>query len=428
MFHVQQIKKLWIHNILLYLFLFLLPIQTRLILNSDTAYIDYYFSSHLAFFLYLSDLVFVTALTSWFFFNYRQHLSRFWPMLAIFAWILLSLFHVERLDLGIYGFLKSTELLLIIIYLALILKNNENLKYTALMILYLSSILQALIGIYQFIFQKAVGLRFLGEYLPSVNVSGAATIRLGKDVFVRAYGTMPHPNVLSAFLILGLIIGLFYVSHETNRFKWLVSCGNVLLILGLAYTFSRSGWLAAIVGILSWLVYNLVTHKTKWLKYAIFILIVSCGTLFLRNSNLLVFRAEDTTNITQAIGYRQSFNQRALTIVSENNILTGLGVNQYIPATVKRFHVKPWQYQPPHNVFLYILVELGIIGILIYALLIRYIIRFTWNNWRNPEYFGLITILICFFVISLFDHYLITLQQGQLMLFSVLGFLLSYKE
>src|SRR3989338_9678742 len=58
-----------LHRLLFYLFLFTLPFQTRILLNSDQSYVSWYFDYHLAIFLYLTDIILVACFTSWLIFD-----------------------------------------------------------------------------------------------------------------------------------------------------------------------------------------------------------------------------------------------------------------------------------------------------------------------------------------------------------------------
>jgi hypothetical protein len=69
---------------------------------------------------------------------------------------------------------------------------------------------QAIIGIVQFYLQNSIGLFWLKESLISPNILGVAKVVLDGETYVRAYGLMPHPNVLGGFLLFSIIITLLY--------------------------------------------------------------------------------------------------------------------------------------------------------------------------------------------------------------------------
>jgi O-antigen ligase len=80
-----------------------------------------------------------------------------------------------------------------------------------------------------------------------------------------------------------------------------------------------------------------------------------------------------------------------------------------------------WNIQPIHNVWLLILVEKGLLGLLL-ALSILYLlfINVLKNLYKRGAiiWFGISSILL---VISFFDHYLYTIFQGQIILWGWVG-------
>lgn len=78
-----------------------------------------------------------------------------------------------------------------------------------------------------------------------------------------------------------------------------------------------------------------------------------------------------------------------------------------------------WQYQPAHNVFLLIWSELGIAGLILFILFIHKVLKL--STPAKPYMLTNIfkSVIIGFLFISLFDHYLWDIQQGQIMLWLV---------
>lgn len=422
MFHVKHIFQIArnqpIEYILFYIFLFTIPLQLRFIFNPGNAYIDYYFSYHKAIFFYLGDLFFVVFAVSYFLFN-NQHKWSIWPVLLPVSWAFLSLFHVEQLTLGVYSAVKILEFWLIIGFIKL----NPNIIKPGVWILIVGGFTQSVIGILQFHVQHGLNLAFLGEYVPPLLDNGTATISTIQGKVLRAYGTMPHPNVYAGFL--AIILGFWlYVSCGTLKPKqWIiVSCGTFVLWWGLLVSFSRSGWLAAFL-VTAMLIFYQIYRKSY--KQAIIwgcITIVSCGTLTFAYKDLVFPRSTDVLPSSQAVTYRADFNAYGLETF-KHNILGGVGAGQYITNLEKIRTLEPWQYQPAHNIFIYYLAELGIIGLLLSFFAI-FKLGFTWNN-LNLLCFMLIGAVL---VLGMLDHYLITIQQGSLLLAVVIGIIITNKK
>lgn len=90
--------------------------------------------------------------------------------------------------------------------------------------------------------------------------------------------------------------------------------------------------------------------------------------------------------------------------------------------------MQPWQYQPPHNIFLLTLVELGTLGLIALCLMFAQALSFAWNLKNTDLGKTLLLIFSVLIIIGLFDHYLLTIQQGRLLLFLIIGMLMATKN
>lgn len=414
MFHVKQYK---LHEILFYIFLFLIPFQTRIIFNSNQAYIGSYFSYDLALYLYLSDIILIPCLVSWLIFDKPKIDRIFVYILAFISLILITLFHVKRVDLAWFHVFKWVELLGLVLYLKDHLK-RLNLKLV-LGVIVLAGILQAGLGLYQFHVQHDFNLGFTGEYISSMGTPGLSTIDIGNNKLIRAYGTFPHPNVLGGFLVFALISALILVSRETLKNKIFVSCATYILLLGLFVSFSRTAWLGAGIVMVGSMVYWLWKQERINLGFVILVLVVSCATIGLNYSDLVLNRSSNIVGSTSYID-RGLFNHLGLKIFNTYPVL-GVGVGNYIPALNDMFHPTGWQNQPAHNIFIVIAVELGILGVMLFATIILKIFG-TASNFKK-EYLNYMLLVggMVFVIMSMFDHYFVTIQQGQLTFFTLLG-------
>ena len=432
MFHVKHIfgilkewqwragvKQFKIHELLFYIFLFLLPIQTRILYSPSSAYISWYFNYHLALFVYGTDLLILIFGLSWLILDRPSFTwNKITALICLFIGIvMLSLFHVKHLDLAWYGLFKWLELLLIFGYIAKTFKTQAQFIISA-WIVYLSAIFQAILGIWQFHVQHGLGFGLLGEYIAPFGTSGLATIDTTAGKIIRAYGTMPHPNVLAAFLIFGLMIGLFLVSRGTKLQRILVSLGLIILTLGIFLTFSRLAWLAGAIGFLCFGIYYLLQKQSQNIIILFLVALVSCGTIFLAYRSDLQARASDTkqTSITD----RYFFDQVGLKLLATNPIL-GTRVGNYVPAMEQMYQLEPWQYQPPHNYFIFFGAELGWPALLIFLIFLWEIIRRAGRAEPGALKFTLLGLGGLVLLLAQFDHYFATIQQGRLMFFVLFG-------
>lgn len=423
----HYLKSVKLHEILFYVFVFLIPIQTRILYAPEKAYLDWYFSYHLGFFLYLSDIVFIALIVSWFLIekpglNLEKKVNRLF--LAFFVLILVTLFHVKRIDIGVYQSIKWLELILLVFYVKHTFV-KQYMFHVTLWILFISGILQGILAITQFHVQHGLSLSFLGEYIAPIGTAGLSTICVMGSKIIRSYGTFPHPNVLGGFLILSLISGYYLVSHTSKYIKFLVGLGIIIIISSIFLTFSRAAWFAGSIVSLIFLGYYLHFYlKKRYSKLNLVIIltaiVVSCGTIYFAYSAMLVSRATENINTT-AINSRSFYNKNGLEIFSKAPLL-GVGVGNYVVAADDSFDLESWQYQPPHNIFIFLAAELGILGVALFIIILVEILKKAWEL-KNFLTFTIFTAMIIFIILSNFDHYFVTIQQGRLMFFLTVGLL-----
>src|SRR3989344_2349854 len=291
--------------------------------------------------------------------------------------------------------------------------------------------IQALLGIYQFFTQSTFGSKWLGLPLIETTDLGASVVEFLDQRWLRAYGALPHPNILGGFLALTLILTIFSLwrfYQQTSsmtiipkKLYWLTvfywfSLG--VMFLGLVVTFSRGAWLAFLAALL-YLVFHSLKNKLKMektvlLKTAVlFILIL--GT-FLIGFPRQLFTARLTA---QGRLERYSIQERLTSFGQAKEIfkqspIWGNGLGNYTVALQK---IKPnqwvWAYQPVHNWYLLTLGELGVMGLLLLLILLFHFFKSAGAASRS--------LLILLLTIGLFDHYLWSLYFGLIFVWLILA-------
>ena len=89
-----------------------------------------------------------------------------------------------------------------LVFYLLVINTRCSLRFLVKLLLFVVTF-QALIGIFQYIFQSSLGLSFLGS-LFKIDLPGIAKVDLGAMKFLRSYGTFAHPNIFGGFWFLGL--------------------------------------------------------------------------------------------------------------------------------------------------------------------------------------------------------------------------------
>lgn len=261
-----------------------------------------------------------------------------------------------------------------------------------------------LIAILQVIQGKTLGFWILGERTFSLDTISIATFDWYGQVFLRAYSTFPHPNVLAAFFLIS--IGLIIWLHEQKvrlkyaEFEWIIF---IIGSLGLLLTFSRVA-LVFFAFVFAYLLKN---------KIKLFGLIVLFFLPFLYVRFNSAFNFDQLSFIR-----REELAIQSVEMIAESPIL-GIGLNNFIQdlaySTLVSGEIR--FMQPVHNIFLLNLVETGAIGSIGFILFLFAPIYKLIKEQNRLLLFLWISIL----GLGFFDHYFLSIAQGQRLLFLVWG-------
>jgi O-antigen ligase len=442
-----NITKLNFENIAkVFFFLFLISLffPIRYVFFTKTAFITGLYSDFTSISLYLSDIFLITT---WIFLIVSRGETFFHVVKSLkwlFFWLILAFLLNFGLNKGLntFFFIKLLELFVaygtaVVLFspspLLLSLK-GEGLRVRGWffkLFVILGSI-QSILALWQFIIQSPIGLFKLGEQQIYPWNLGIAKIVVNGIKFVRGYGTFPHPNPLSAFLVVGIFFSIyFFLKADKLWQKVAYSCAILINILGLTVTFSRGAFLALGVGLVIYFGYlfflpspGVGEGQGRGRKIALLIIVFSLLTSFLIFRPYLLTRA---TISDQATVERGMYNQIGLKMIKDKPIF-GVGIGERVLHMQQFSSVKlwPWQIQPIHNYFLLAAAELGIMGSLILIWIFLSHLKSLWLRIKDKRlrieiHPLLFTILISFLVLMNFDHYFYTLQQTQLLLWVVLG-------
>lgn len=277
-------------------------------------------------------------------------------------------------------------------------------------ILLATTLFQGLLGIFQMAFGAGLGLSILGESNIISGVLGSSFVELGGSQYLRAYGTFPHPNVLSGFLLFAAIIGSVYLlnNKEKGLKGFLLLAHSSLFVL---FTFSR---VSIFLFALLWILIIFIWFKYSKKKLNAFI----PPLIFERFTNIF-------TKGDFAVADRVKLNESAIQIIKDK-WYSGVGLGEFvrglegnIPLTTAGMSL----LQPVHNIPLLILAEHGVLfgGIMLVGLIYG---AYGWFKDVRKEY-KLIAgfVLVSLVLTGMFDHYLFTLPQGNVLLLLLLGLL-----
>lgn len=322
---------------------------------------------------------------------------------------IINIYYSINRDISFLKLLKIGELYLLFEAIRSFTKTELNkLIYKPLLF---SIILFSLIGLFQVIEGQTLGglFYYLGERTFSKFSPGIATVVLSGDTLLRAYSTFSHPNSFAGYILVSIFI-LRHLSRKIDRKSTAYVIGRNLSMFTLVLTFSLGAYVSMAVS-------YLLTKVAKTFKSPMVILVL----LFLLSYFLMLLADTNVgLSIGESIDQRLELTKESVNIFVENPF-TGVGANNFI---VAMSDLNPgryfWLLQPVHNIYLLILSETGLIGLVMSFILLLIIL----NKSHRHKYlnYAMFTILIT----GLFDHYSLTLQQNLLINTLLIG--LIFKE
>lgn len=435
---------------LLLILVFVLPFNFRYILNfTDTQNLNF-FSENLKYSLYLFDILFLIIFFCWLpqKLKTKNFFKTNWPLFLLAFYLLWNSLVVSANPIpSLYNSLRLLEVLIFFLIFIDTAKTKDFFQKTIYLI-FLSGVIQSIIALLQFIFQKSLHLKYLGESVLSPQILGVAKLEVQGEKFIRGYGTLPHPNLLGAFLLLSLIAGLYFALNKNFKIPFSIPVkfkklklktadktkikkvhfieGLVLILGGILITFSRSIWLmTALLGLYLTIKYfwaNRPNLKRLFQKKYIFPVLILLAILLIGFYKFIPARLCPGNCQDQSLTLRNQYADFSKKEILHNNYWTGIGAGQFpvIFNTLNPQNLPKYHIQPVHNFYLLAWSEIGLLGIIL-------IIFFLTRNiskkiiFRNKLFALLIT---DFLLLGFFDHYFWSLPQGQFIFWLALALLI----
>lgn len=290
-------------------------------------------------------------------------------------------------------------------------------------------VVEALAGLMQFSLQRDLGLSFLGEPALGPALAGVAKISLGAERVIRAYGTLPHPNVLAMLLSVSALVMIGW--YLTKPLHWplgrlLFWAALPVLFLGLLATFSRTVMALTIIGLTIFLFLEWRRRHADRREIA--------GVALIGLFSLLAFSAAfwplvasrgEVSLSDQAISQRVFHLRVADNLILENPAL-GVGAGNYVSAMRSALGpgLAPWFYEPVHNLYLLVAAEAGLPALFVFGLLIFFLLRRGWfspPSKHSPLKRAFLIAALVFMAAALLDHYAWTTNAGRYLWWLVLG-------
>ena len=238
---------------------------------------------------------------------------------------------------------------------------------------------------------------------------GIAEMRVGNEAWVRAYGTFSHPNSLAGFLLLAWI---WWRKSPALRapplrkggiLKWVV---NWSALLGIVLAGSRTVWVLSIL-----ILIQETRNEKQELKGVVEKVLIGIGLVA-----MVLGIVGNEYELKSFLGGwdKDSWSKRVSLVVSAKNMFIdspflGIGNGNFVSLLPKYQEKNIFWLQPVHNIFLLILSEIGIFGV---VLLCKMFGRIRKKNWQ---------ILGIIIVTGMLDHYWVTLPQNFWLAAIILG-------
>ena len=428
-----------------YLFIFLLPWQTRLIWQE--AYLNGFVWEYGRFSLYGTEIILWLIILFWGFSLFKNF---FWekiswseliiqlkkPQVLIYWLIILFLFSAIlsgfwALD-GRLAFFRAFVLIEAVALFSLVL--NFKISFKKLAICWVASAtIQSVFAIWQFFNQFVFANKWLGLAEHLSTVSGSIILQTVSERWLRAYGSLPHPNILGGFLAISLLFLLYlaFIAQTRNQ-RFFVLTSLVVIMPALFFSFSRSAWLALIFSLLIlsfWLLKNknYLWHKPFIKIFLLMVLMVVILGINLKNPLLTRILGREPAEIT-SIQLRLTFTEQAIELIKKNP-WAGTGIGNYTLGVFRQINSfwPGWAYQPVHNIYFLVLAESGVFGALLFYLILILLIRGLKKSPAPPlpiNHLEKIIVSLALFsilIISFFDHYFWTLYFGVIMFWLILA-------
>lgn len=255
----------------------------------------------------------------------------------------LSVFVIHSLFIALYFVVTRTV-------------NTKHRLYLLVLFLSICAALVSLYGIFQY-------------YTGSVSAEAWIDKEMFGDIRIRVGSTFNNPNILGEYLIMAIPLAFAMLWYKKKPFYKLIFIG-MLAVMGLCMilTFSRGAWLGLLVAVVGFFVVKdkrLLTLVLIALLLMPFVLPQSIMNRFTSIGNL-----QDTSS-----SYRMSILKGSIRMAKDYWV-SGIGLgSQAFKAIYPKYSLAAAYAHHSHNIYLQILLEMGITGALIFGMVIIVFIR-----------------------------------------------------
>jgi|GEM_PF-1600895 len=331
--------------------------------------------------VYLTDALVIALL-----FLYLSRLTVGQARLRLYPWVTLpalfwlaasgyTLVNARETGLVAIQLIAMSKLFVCYLVVANSVEDKEDVKWIVRGLL-LGLLFQGILGSYQGVVGRPLGLSTLGE------TEDIDQMMIGQNLAHRPRGTVGHPNCYAMYLVTVIPFGLAMMFTRVKAlWKVLIAAVIFISVLGLIFSLSRGGWISLVV--VTCVVLAAAIRKRRIEGRTVFIVTLSILflllTLFFIGSDTIMSRF--TSSDQGSALSRITMAQGALAMIQDYP-LTGVGLNNYslfMPgydwATVLG-HGGPVVV---HNIYLLIAAETGLIGLIGFTVFLVALLRCAWR-------------------------------------------------
>lgn len=423
---LKKISFFELGQVSFYAFFAFLPFQIDALVVSAQVYFSGFFSPYLSHFVYLSDVFLVLGLLFFGISHFLNSERKLWKSVSfkfdlatkvVLLFVLMSLFSllfsVDILNSVLY-FVRVFEFFVLFVIISSGLLNIKKFVFVFLSVISLVS----LIGVFQYLAQESLGLRFFGEPVLNSRVLGVARVDVFEDKVLRIYGTFPHPNIFAAYLVFSIFLCAEFVKSKVFKFLLFFIFGIALIL-----TFSRAAIFAFLLALSLYFYLGRIRISLKYLL-CVCVALLFFGIL-MGFFPVLIERL--AVNDFHTFADRELYLEISRRMFGDNIMGVGIGNFTNIMQNFTTAKLAPWLFQPVHNVFFLAFNELGVFGgaSFMFAFLF-FLFSFMKKalvvvQKHRGFIFFLSSFLIFIIATGFFDHYYLSLYQGQALLWTYFG-------
>ncbi len=269
------------------------------------------------------------------------------------------------------------------------------------------------LSIFFIIITDIILIKLLVEFVDILNTTG-----INHQIIYKINAGFSHKNILSEILLVLLPFSLFSISWKNITFKIIGILNSLIILFFITVLMTRAVWIALFAGgLISIITFLITSNKFFSIKKTLKILfLVISSSILIILASILFYSKQDTFDTFKKsfqkifVSYDSSKHRYELwnrTIdIFKSHPAFGVGLSMWKIEVLKYGNRNLASednvtfYQRPHNDYLWVLSEQGIIGFIFYFLSLLLILKYLFDLIRKSndktEYFFLILILFSY--------------------------------